>query len=74
MIEVEAVMEGGEYTGVIKITFGDTQFAYADNHDDKPDRWRDSVRLPEHSARELLGKLGDALADPKVNPPGRPPA
>ena len=77
MIEVEPVMEGGDYTGVIRITFGDTQFAYGAIPDDKPDRWRDSVRLPEQTARELLGKLGDALevlADPKVNPPGRPPA
>ena len=60
-------MEGGEYTGVILITFGDTQFAYGAIPDDKPDRWRDSVRLPEQTARELLGKLGEVLASLEAN-------
>ena len=63
MIEVEPVMDGPDYTGVIKITFGPDQInegSYIES-----DRWLDpdTVSLTEHSARVLLGRLGtsDAL-------------
>ena len=60
-------MDGPDYSGVIKITFGPSQIAAVANLDESPARWRDTVSLTEHSAGVLFGRLGDALRLVKAN-------
>ena len=48
-------MDGPDYSGVIKITFGPSQIAAVANLDESPARWRDTVSLTEHSAGVLFG-------------------
>ena len=60
-------MDGPDYSGVIKITFGASQISAFADRDDEPAKWRDAVSLTERSAGVLFGKLGDALRLVKAN-------